>query len=77
MFTVKSTIAAVFGAAGVALLLSSEIGAVLFGMVAIYAPGPIQIACNILFALMILCFFALYCLHAYRVERSLQLEDLS
>nr|WP_321456543.1 hypothetical protein [uncultured Cohaesibacter sp.] len=76
MFITKSTISAVVGAAGVSLFISAEIGAVLFGIATQYLIGPMQIACEILFSLIILCFFAWYCLHAYRVEIKLRLEDL-
>ncbi|WP_119309775.1 hypothetical protein [Cohaesibacter haloalkalitolerans] len=76
MLVTKSTINAAVGAAGVSLIISSEIGAVLLGIAVQYARGSMLIACDILFSLIILSFFAGYCRYAYRVERKLQLQDL-
>lgn len=75
MFVTKTTISAIVGAASVSLFISSEIGTMLIGFAVEFIQGPMQTASVILFSLITLIFFAWYCMHAYRVEKRLQLED--
>ncbi|WP_319531777.1 hypothetical protein [uncultured Cohaesibacter sp.] len=75
-FGYKAAINATVGAAGASLLISSEIGAMLFGFTFEYLTGPVQIVCNIVFSLIILFFFSWYCTHAYQVEKNLKMDNL-